>query len=206
MGKPPPRAPGRLALCRDCPIGCHIDKGGQKKDKAAAYAALWGLERGADGFDEFLAAYHRLCDDIGLEAFETAAAIALGLQARLAEASFRGILEAVEQISRGTELGRLLGGGAESAGLILGLAPRAGAGPRKSPGRSEAEDFFLDSTGLCAYAYSALPDNPDLWEALEELLKAKYGPSFDVEKLKNMAPKTETLAKTDEKTEAATRQ
>lgn len=202
MSKPSPRAAGRLALCRDCPIGCHIDKGGQKKDKAAAYAALWGLERGSGGFDEFLAAYHRLCDDIGLEAFETAAAIALGLQAGLAEATFQGILAAVEQISRGTDLGRLFGGGAEAAGLILGFTPRAGAGPQKSPGLSEAEDFFLDSAGLCAFAYSALPDNPDLWAALEELLKAKYGPSFDPEKLKNMAPKTGTL----EKTEARPRQ
>jgi len=187
MINPGPSETRRPGLCRDCPIGCHIPKGVKKTDKAAAYAALWGLDEAAPGFGEFLSAYHRRCDDIGLEAFETAAAIALALKAGLAEANFQGIVETVEQISRGTELGLIVGNGAKSAGLVWGLSPDTDIGPRKSPGHSEARDFFLDSTGLCAFAYSALSASPDLWAALEELLKAKYGPIFDGEKMKEMA-------------------
>ena len=176
----------RVGLCRDCPIGCHTRKG-VKKNKLAAYAALWGLDRDAQEFGGFVADYHRLCDDIGLEAFETAAAIATGLAAGLVTAGFNGILAALGEISRGTELGLILGEGAQSAGQAWGILPSTEAGPRKSAGRSEAEDIFLDSVGLCAYAYSVMLNNPDLWAALEDLLKAKYGPSFDSEKLKKLA-------------------
>ena len=202
MAEPAPRpgrgaAPlaGQTGLCRDCPIGCHIKKGGKKKNKPAAYAALWCLDRSSPGFDEFVAAYHRLCDDIGLEAFETAAALAVGLKAGLVKSGFSGILAAVEEISRGSELGLILGNGAESAALIWGVTSDAAAGPRKTSGRSETEDIFLDSMGLCAFAYSALPADSSLWQALEELLKAKYGPGFDIEKLKNLAREARKVEK-----------
>lgn len=186
---------GHPGLCRNCPIGCHIKKGGKKKNKLDAYAALWNLDQSLQGFDEFVAAYHRLCDDIGLEAFETAAAIAVALKAELVKPGFSGILDAVEEISRGSELGLILGNGAESAALIWGGSPTAEAGPRKSSGRSEAEDIFLDSVGLCAFAYSAMLADSSLWEALEELLKAKYGPSFDAEKLKHLVEKVAQIEK-----------
>lgn len=181
-----------LKLCRDCPIGCRTQKG-VKKNKLAAYAALWDLDLEMPGFDEFVAAYHRRCDDIGLEAFETAAALAVGLKAGRVAAGFSGILKAVDEISRGTELGRILGNGAESAGSVWGLAPQADIGPRKKTGRSAAEEIFLDSTGLCAFAYSAMLINSNLWEEMDSMLKAKYGPSFDSDKLKNMASAIERL-------------
>lgn len=184
----------RQGRCLDCPIGCHIQKG-VKKNKLAAYALLWGLDQGIEGLGELVTAYHQRCDDIGLEAFETAAAIAAGIEAGKVAASSGGILQAVEEISRGTELGLILGNGAESARLVWGLAPQAGTGPRKNTGRSEAEDIFLDSTGLCAFAYSLMLADPCLWEALDSLLKAKYGPSFDSAKLKNMAAGIERLEK-----------
>lgn len=193
MTKPAP--PQRSGLCRDCPIGCHIRKDGKKKNKLAAYAALWGLDQTLEGFGEFVAAYHQRCDDIGLEAFETAAAIAVGIKAGRVTATFSGILEVLGEISRGTKLGLILGNGAEAAGLLWGQTRPSGTGPRKSTGRSEAEDIFLDSTGLCAFAYSVMLADPGLWEALDSLLKAKYGPSFDTEKLKNMASEIERLEK-----------
>ncbi len=172
-------------LCRDCPISCRRPQKA-KKNKQAAYAALWGLDQRAFGFANFVAAYHERCDDIGLEAFETAAAIALGLEAGKVKADFGGVLEALEEISRGTDLGLILGNGAESARLAFRLAQPRRIGPRKSGGHSEAEDIFLDSTGLCAFAYSLMPENPALWEALDSLLKAKYGPSFDGDNLKRL--------------------
>lgn len=172
--------------CRDCHIGCRQKKGA-KKNKLAAYAALWGFEPNQPGLDEFVAAYHRGCDDIGLEAFETAAAIALGLKAGLVGPDFSGILKALEEINRGTELGFILGRGGESAALAWDLPLPAENGPRKSTGLEEAEELFLDSVGLCAFAYSVMLNNAELWAALEDLLKAKYGPSFDPETLNRPA-------------------
>lgn len=166
-----------------------MKSGGKKKNKLAAYAALWALDRSLPGFDEFVAAYHHRCDDIGLEAFETAAAIALGLKDGLVEPGFTGILDALEEINQGTELGLILGQGAESAARAWGLPLPSEDGPRKSTGLAEADDFFLDSVGLCAFAYSVLLDTPDLWAALEDMLKAKYGPSFNAGKLKLLAAK-----------------
>lgn len=184
MTEPP--APQRPGSCRDCPIACNAPGNGGHKKKYAAYAALWGLDRHAHGFEDFVAAYHHLCNDIGLDAFETAGAIALAIQSGRVAQTLSAILGAVEEISRGTDLGRILGGGAEAAGRAFGLAPPA-QGPRKETGHSEAEDYFLDSVGLCAFAYARLPHSQELWAALEELLAAKYGPAFTGENLWNLA-------------------
>jgi hypothetical protein len=156
---------------------------GGKKNKAAAYAALWGLDAAQLGFGDFVAAYHHSCDDIGLEAFETAGAIALGLKAGAVRPGCGGVLAALEEISRGSELGRLLGQGAAAAARAWGL-PLSEKGPRKNTGLTEAEDFFLDSVGLCAFAYAALPGDAELRAALEALLRAKYGAAFDAETLR----------------------
>jgi aldehyde:ferredoxin oxidoreductase len=180
-----PTEPDHIAseFCQDCPNSCRKENSGKKK-KLAAYAALWGLDQSLDGFDEFVAAYHRHCDDVGVDAFETARAIAMGQAVGLVAAGFGGILEAVNEISRGSNLGRILGNGAGRAALAWNVTPPE-AGPRKKAGHPESEVFFLDSVGLCAFAYSAMPPGSELWEVLSDLLKAKYGPSFDGEKLKH---------------------
>ncbi len=182
-----PAAGDKASTCRDCPVACHKPEGGRKKNRLDAYAALWRLDRRVPGFGDFVAAYHRLCDDIGVEAFEIAAAIASGIKAGRVAADENAILQAVGEISEGTALGRTLGGGAADAGRAWGVTPPAEARPRKETGRSEAEEIFLDTMGLCAFACSRLTENRGLWISLTDLLKAKYGPAFDGEKITRLA-------------------
>ena len=182
---PKPNSNNPKKLCSDCPLGCHRPKPMKKKNKLEAYAALWGLDIEA-GFGGFVASYHHLCDDIGVEAFETAQAVALAMEAGIVPRSAPAILQAVEEISIGSELGRIIGHGPEYAAERWGVKLTGKAGPSKDSGHSEMDEIFLDSTGLCAFAYSIIKTGSEFWTNLGDLLKAKYGPDFDVEKLRRM--------------------
>ncbi|MDR0882805.1 MAG: aldehyde ferredoxin oxidoreductase C-terminal domain-containing protein [Candidatus Adiutrix sp.] len=160
--------------CAGCSIACHRPGQGGRGDKLAAYGALWGLAGPELG--ELVAAYHHRCDDLGLEAFETARALALARQTGRLEASPGGLLAALDEIDQGTELGRILGSGAEIAARAFGLSlAGAPAGPAKTSGPSPEEDALMDTLGLCGFAAAGLAGNPAAWAALAAMLEAKTG-------------------------------
>lgn len=167
------------AGCRDCPLDCQDRRGGKNKDKLGDYARLWSFAPDHPGLAELVAAYHRLCDDIGLEAFETARAIALARQVGAVGESQEDILEALREVGRGTVLGLAIGSGLAAAADYFGLPePFIEEGPKKHFAASPANNAFLDTIGLCAPAYPRLNDSLEAWDALAAMLKARYGRDF----------------------------
>ncbi len=169
--------------CAGCPAGCAAGGPGKKQNKRLAYAALWGLDPDAPDFPQFLADYHRLTDDLGVEAFDVARTLALARRAGLiSPGSPAAILEAVAEIGRGTDLGRLLGSGAAHAARVWGFPPEPEAGPVKATGLDPEAAALADTLGLCAFAARALAAGPEAapeaWAALAEVLRAKYGRAF----------------------------
>ncbi len=187
--------------CRDCPVACHAaGKGGGGGKKAAAYAALWSLDPDWPGLADLLAEYHRRCDDLGVEAFETAGAVAAALRAGAVAPGGEAILRAVEEIGRGTGLGLILGSGAAGAARRFGPAA-VEAGPTKEVTGSPEAAAMMDTLGICAFAAAELPKRPEAARALADILKAKYGRPFSPAELLECGRRVlETEADFDEKT------
>lgn len=184
MAERRPAKPG----CRGCPIDCRDRRGGKNKDKLGDYARLWSLAPDDPALAALVAEYHRLCDDIGLEAFETARAIALARLAGAVNEEPPAILEALQEAGRGTALGRAIGSGAAAAARHFGLAAPADSGPKKHSGSAPEVEAFLDTVGLCAPAYPPLADSPEARAALADMLRAKYGRDFSAGELAGLGP------------------
>lgn len=174
MAEPRPPKPG----CRDCPLDCRDRRGGKNKDKLGGYARLWSLAPDDPGLAALVAEYHRLCDDIGLEAFETARAIALAQKAGAVAPGPSAVLAALKEAGQGTELGRIIGSGAAAAARRFGLELSEDSGPKKHSGSPPEVEAFLDTAGLCAPAYPLLAENHEARAALAEMLGARYGRDF----------------------------
>jgi|GEM_PF-2833379 len=168
--------------CRDCPIDCRERQGGKNKEKLGDYARLWSLAPDDPGLPALVADYHRLCDDIGLEAFETARAIALAQAAGAVAFGPSAILEALKETGQGTDLGRIIGSGSVAAARHFGVSP-LDSGPKKHSGPSPEADAFMDTIGLCAPAYPLLDNNLEAQTALAEMLRARYGRDFSAGEL-----------------------
>lgn len=164
--------------CRDCPLDCRDQRGGRNKDKLGGYARLWSLAPDDPTLAALVAEYHRLCDDIGLEAFETARVIALAQQAGAVGTGPSAIMGALKEAGQGTALGRIIGSGSAAAARRFGLTEPADSGPKKHSGSPPDVEAFLDTAGLCAPAYPLLADNPEARAALAEMLRARYGRDF----------------------------
>lgn len=69
-----------------------------------------------------VARFDRLCDDIGIDTIETGAAIGVAMEAGLLEfGDTEGIIDLLEQIGKGTVLGRVIGCGAQTTGKVFGV-------------------------------------------------------------------------------------
>lgn len=175
------------AGCRDCPLDCHDHWGGKKKSRLGEYARLWSLAPDQPGLAELVAAYQHLCDDIGLEAFETARAIALARRTGAVGESPEDILESLGEVGRGTALGRIIGSGSIAAADYFREQDQlVEEGPKKHSGTSPVDDAFLDTIGLCAPAYPPLMGCPEALEAMAAMLKARYGRDFTVGELNSL--------------------
>ncbi len=109
-----------------CVIQCsryYMDKDGHYKTKGPEYESVWSL--GADcgiGDMDAVAELDRKCGEVGIDTIE--AGVMLGVYMDSGEIAFgdaRAALDALDQIGRGTELGRILGDGAEATGIAFGV-------------------------------------------------------------------------------------
>jgi aldehyde:ferredoxin oxidoreductase len=109
-----------------CVIQCsryYVDKDGQYVTKGPEYESAWSL--GADcgiGDMDMVAALDRKCGEIGIDTIE--AGVTLGVYMASGEIAFgdgEAALKALDEIERGTDLGRILGDGAEATGLHFGV-------------------------------------------------------------------------------------
>lgn len=114
--------------------GCHVscivrcsgiynDRDGDYITKQPEYETIWshGANCGIDDMDA-IAQLDQLDDDYGIDTLEMGNAIAVAMSAGLAEfGDAERAIELVDEVGKGTHLGRILGAGAAVAGKILGL-------------------------------------------------------------------------------------
>ncbi|MDD5093791.1 MAG: aldehyde ferredoxin oxidoreductase C-terminal domain-containing protein [Dehalococcoidia bacterium] len=113
-----------------CHTGCVIqcsgtffDKNGRFLSKQPEYETVWahGGNCGIDDLD-IIAQLDRLDDDTGLDTIETGATIAVAMEAGLAQfGDGKAAIQLVEEIRKGTPLGRVLGSGDSITGHVFGV-------------------------------------------------------------------------------------
>ncbi len=114
------------ACHRGCTIRCsrtYVDENGEFITKGPEYETIWahGADCGIDDLDA-IARMDRMDDDLGLDTIETGATIGVAMEAGIipfgdADAAF-GLLE---EVAKGTPLGRLIASGAETLGKAYGV-------------------------------------------------------------------------------------
>jgi aldehyde:ferredoxin oxidoreductase len=107
--------------CAQCIVQCSnefVDEKGQYVTSALEYETIWAMG-GMLGIDDLdtIARLDFLCDDIGLDTINTGVAVAVAMDAgHKPFGDKQAAIEMVEQIARGTELGKVLGNGPEAVG------------------------------------------------------------------------------------------
>ena len=111
---------------RGCVIACSNvfpDAAGKKTVASIQYEniALLGSNCGIGNLDD-IAELDNLCNQVGMDAIETGAAIGVAMEAGvIAFGDAEGAKDLVRQIGRGTWLGRILGNGVVVTGKVLGV-------------------------------------------------------------------------------------
>jgi aldehyde:ferredoxin oxidoreductase len=111
---------------RGCVIKCsgiYHDKDGNYLTKQPEYETVWahGANCGIDDLD-IIAQLDRLDDDYGLDTIEMGATIGVAMDAGLAEfGDGEGAIRLLNEVGKGTPLGRILGNGAAATARAYGL-------------------------------------------------------------------------------------
>lgn len=115
----------------NCHAGCVIscsqvynDETGNFVTAGFEYETIWGF--GAvccvDDLD-IIAKADRICDDIGIDTIETAVSIATAMEGGvLPFGDGQGMLKILEEIKKGSYLGRIIGSGASVTGKVFGVS------------------------------------------------------------------------------------
>lgn len=122
---------GRGGLAgQPCVAGCVIkcsnvfpDKDGKKLVASIQYEniSLLGSNCGIGSLDD-IAEMNHLCNEVGVDAIETGAAIGVAMEAGVVQfGDAEGAKNLIREIGRGSYLGRILGNGAETTGRVLGV-------------------------------------------------------------------------------------
>ena len=119
---------GRIAhACHSgCSIRCsrtYVDQDGQYVTKGPEYETIWahGANCGIDDLDA-IARMDRMDDDLGLDTIETGATIAVAMEAGILPfGDAQGALHLLDEVRRGTPLGRLVASGAAVLGATYGI-------------------------------------------------------------------------------------
>jgi aldehyde:ferredoxin oxidoreductase len=111
---------------RGCVIRCsgtYYDKNGRFVSKQVEYETIWahGANCGIDDLDA-IAQLDRLDDDFGLDTIEMGATIGVAMEAGIAEfGDAKAAIRLVNEVGKGTDLGRILGNGAAITGKVFGV-------------------------------------------------------------------------------------
>jgi len=117
----------RHACHPGCVIACssiYVDKDGNYVTKGPEYETIWanGANCGIDDLDA-IAKMDRLYDNYGLDTIEMGAAIGVAMEAGVKEfGDAQGAIELINEVGKGTPLGRILGNGAKVTGQAFGVA------------------------------------------------------------------------------------
>ena len=111
---------------RGCVIRCsgtYYDKDGRYVTKQVEYETVWahGANCGIDDLDA-IAQLDRLDDDFGLDTIEMGTAIAVAMEAGIAKfGDAEAAINLINEVGKGTHLGRILGNGAAVTGKVFGI-------------------------------------------------------------------------------------
>jgi aldehyde:ferredoxin oxidoreductase len=110
-----------------CVIQCsryYVDKDGHYKTKGPEYESAWslGADCGIGDMDE-VAELDRACGDIGVDTIEMGVTLGVYMDSgKLAFGDAKGALKVLEEdVRKGTELGKIIGDGAEATGHAFGV-------------------------------------------------------------------------------------
>lgn len=107
--------------CAQCIVHCSnefVDEGGQYVTSSLEYETIWALG-GMTGVNDLdvIARLDFLCDDIGVDTMNTGVAVAVAMDAGYRNfGDAEALVEMVEEIAHGTEMGRLIGSGPVAVG------------------------------------------------------------------------------------------
>jgi aldehyde:ferredoxin oxidoreductase len=114
------------ACHRGCTIKCsriYVDENGKYVTKGPEYETIWahGADCGIDDLDA-IARMDRMDDDLGLDTIEIGATIGVAMAAGVVPfGDAQGALGLLDEVARGTPLGRLIASGAEVVGKTYGV-------------------------------------------------------------------------------------
>ena len=121
---------GEGIVAHGCMTGCimrcsgiYPDKNGKAIGKWPEYETIWafGPNSGIDDLD-MIARYDKICDDVGVDTIDVGCALALFMEAGILKfGDAEGALKLMEEISKGSAIGRVLGCGAGVTGKVYGL-------------------------------------------------------------------------------------
>lgn len=115
------------ACHRGCTIRCSriwVDENGRYVTKGPEYETIWahGADCGIDDLDA-IARMDRLDDDLGLDTIETGATIGVAMEAGVIPfGDAAGAIGLLEEVAKGTPLGRLVASGADVLGKAYGMS------------------------------------------------------------------------------------
>lgn len=107
--------------CSGCVVHCsnvYVDRQGKYMTSSLEYESIWSLG-GMTGINDLdtIAQLDRLCDEIGVDTMNVGVAVAVAMDAGYKPfGDSTAALAMVEEIGRGTEMGKLLGNGPDAVG------------------------------------------------------------------------------------------
>jgi aldehyde:ferredoxin oxidoreductase len=114
------------AGCTTCIIQCsnvYVDKKGNYITSALEYETIWanGANLGISNLDS-IAKVDRLCDEYGIDTMEIGAAIGVAMDAGMRPfGDTKAALQLIQEVGKGTPLGRILGSGSWVTGKVFGV-------------------------------------------------------------------------------------
>jgi aldehyde:ferredoxin oxidoreductase len=111
--------------CSQCVINCsniYVDKAGKPITSSLEYETIWAMGAMIENSDlDAIARLDFLCDDIGLDTMNTGTAVAVAMDAGYKSfGDAAAAIEMVEEVAKGTDLGRIIGNGPDSVGKHFG--------------------------------------------------------------------------------------
>jgi aldehyde:ferredoxin oxidoreductase len=112
--------------CTTCIIQCsnvYVDEKGNYITSAFEYETIWanGANLGISDLDA-IARIDRLCDEYGMDTMEIGAALGVAMEAGIKSfGDAQGAIELIEEVAKGTPLGRILGSGSWLTGNVFGI-------------------------------------------------------------------------------------
>ena len=121
---------GEGVVAHGCMSGCvmrcsglYPTKDGKLAGKWPEYETIWGFgpNSGIDDLD-LIARFDTICDDVGVDTIDVSGAIAVAMEGgALNFGDGPAVLDAMQQISKGTPFGRIIGSGAAVTGKVYGV-------------------------------------------------------------------------------------